>query len=232
MRTLIGCLLLGFPTSHAMCQAFETDISYTYMQANQWEKAIQTYNFSRPFLSEKQPLLSHGWNASFSRLFRSSKKLQHGISLSYSFFESAAKNESLNNSLNLHVVQLGYILRLKNPENIKGFYAELHIAATSCGLFRYVNGRPFEYDNTASRAFGVGGNMGLKTGCQMRLNHRIYLSPFMLAGYAPYLYAPNMEAVINQTKTLTSKNFTGVLSAQMGVAFSLCSRRNELTQNQ
>jgi hypothetical protein len=211
-----------------MSQSFETNISYTYMHANQWEKAIQTYNFSRPFLSEKQPLLSHGLNASFSRLFRSSKKLQHGISLSYTFFESAAKNESLNNSLNLHVVQLGYILRFKNPENSSGFYAELNIAAESCGLFRYVNGLPFEYDNNTSKAFGVGGNLGLKAGYQMRLNDRIYLSPFMLAGYAPYLYAPNMEAVINQTKTLSSKNFTGVLSAQLGVAFSLCTRRNEL----
>ena len=35
-----------------MAKEFRTDIPYKYIFANKWDKAIQTYNFSRPFLDE------------------------------------------------------------------------------------------------------------------------------------------------------------------------------------
>ena len=36
--------------------------SYEYLYCPQFDKAIQTYNFDRPFLNEKQPLFLNGIN--------------------------------------------------------------------------------------------------------------------------------------------------------------------------
>ena len=54
MRTLFLLLFL-FLFIDAQSQQIEVDLSYKYIFANNWDKAIQTYNFSRPFLTEKQP---------------------------------------------------------------------------------------------------------------------------------------------------------------------------------
>ncbi|GAB4457280.1 MAG: hypothetical protein OHK0036_20880 [Bacteroidia bacterium] len=204
-----------------MAQEFKTDVSYKYMFANQWDKAIQTYNFSRPFISEKQPLLMHGLNASISYIFKSSKNLRHGINLCYSYFRSSSKNENLENVLNLHSLNLGYILHYENSNKLKGLYTDLIISATSSGLFRKVNGEAFEYDDTKSKAFGIGGDITLKLGYCVKLKNKNYLSPFIAFGYTPYLYSPNTEALINQTKGLVGKNWTGILTTQIGLTFQI-----------
>jgi hypothetical protein len=210
-----------------MAQEFKTDVSYKYMFANQWDKAIQTYNFSRPFISEKQPLLMHGLNASISYIFKSTKNLRHGINLSYSYFRSSSENENLENVLNLHSLNLGYILHYENNDMLKGLYTDLIISATSSGLFRKVNGEAFEYDDTKSKAFGIGGDIALKLGYCVKLKNKNYLSPFIALGYTPYLYSPNTEALINQTKGLLGKNWTGILTTQIGLTFHIRKQIND-----
>jgi hypothetical protein len=213
--------ILFFTLNSVIAQEFRTDISYKYIFANKWDKAIQTYNFSRPFLEEKQPLLIHGLNASVSYIFKSSKSLQHGIDLSYSYFRSSAENEKLNNILNLHFLNLGYIIHYHNIEKAKGLYTDLIISAVSSGLYRNVNDEPFEYDDSRSKAFGIGGDLSIRAGYYINLKNKIYLSPFVLVGYTPFLYSPNSEAVINQTKGLVGNNFTGILSTQVGLTFDI-----------
>lgn len=220
MRLGILSILL-FAYSIASAQEFKADVSYKYMYSNQWDKTIQTYNFSRPFLKENQPLLMNGLNTSVSYIFKNEKNLKHGINLSYSYFRSAAENENFNNTLNLHFVNLGYILLYENTEKWKGLYSELIISATSSGLFRNINGEPFEYDETKSKAFGIGGDILLKFGYYLKLKNKSFLSPFLSIGYTPYLYSTNSEAVINQTKGLTSKNWTGILTTQIGLNFKI-----------
>ena len=46
--------MLFFIFSSTMAQEFKNDVSYKYMFSNKWDKAIQTYNFSRPFIETKQ----------------------------------------------------------------------------------------------------------------------------------------------------------------------------------
>jgi hypothetical protein len=41
------------------------------------------------------------------------------------------------------------------------------------------------------------------------------------------LYSPNTEAVINQTKGLLEKNWTGVLTTQIGISFHLRKQVND-----
>jgi hypothetical protein len=81
MRTLFLLLFL-FLLIDAQSQEIETDLSYKYMFASNWDKAIQTYNFSRPFLTEKQPLFMHGINGSISYIFKSENKFKQGLNAS------------------------------------------------------------------------------------------------------------------------------------------------------
>ena len=110
MRTLVLLSLLLLKSSFSIAQEFKIDVSYNYLYSKQWDKAIQTYNFSRPFIAEKQPLLIHGLNSSLSYIFKSTKNLRHGINVSYSYFRSSAENENLENILKLHFLNLGYVL--------------------------------------------------------------------------------------------------------------------------
>jgi hypothetical protein len=220
MRAILFGILF-FTFNSIIAQEFRTDISYKYIFAKKWDKAIQTYNFSRPFLEEKQPLLMHGLNASVSYIFKSSSSLKHGINISYTYVKSTAENENLNNILNLHFLNLGYIIHYENNEKTKGLYTDLIISVVSSGLFRNVNDEPFEYDGTRSKALGIGGDMSIRAGYYLNLKNKINLSPFVLVGYTPYIYSPNSEAVINQTKGLISNNWTGIFTTQIGLTFHI-----------
>lgn len=219
--------ILFLTLKNIAAQEFRADVSYKYMLSDKWDKAIQTYNFSRPFLEEKQPLLMHGLNASASYIFKSSRKFKHGLNLSFSYFKSSAENENLNNILHLHFLNLGYIIHFENTKKHKGLYTDLIISAVSSGLFRNVNDEPFEYDNTRAKAFGIGGNLSVKGGYYLNLKNKIYLSPFVLVGYTPYMYSPNSEALINQTKGLVNNKWTGIFATQVGMTFHIRQLKND-----
>lgn len=221
MRIFISATALFISWINISAQEFKADISYKYMYSSQWDKAVQTYNVSRPFITEKQPLFMNGLNTSVSYIFNSIKNIKHGINLSYSYFRSSADNENLENTLNLHFFNLGYILHYENAEKLKGLYSDLAVSALSSVLFRKLNGKQFEFDDTKSKAFGFGGDIGLKLGYYFSLNNKVHLSPFIAMAYTPYLYSPSTEMVVNQTKELTSKNWTGILTSKVGFAIHL-----------
>jgi hypothetical protein len=216
---LIHVLLLI--SNFSIAQEFKVDLSYHYLYAKQWDEAIQTYNFNRPFLTEKQPVLMHGINTSISYIFKNDKKIKHGVNLSYAYFRSSAENENFDNTFNLHFANLGYILHYENQNTFKGLYTDLILSASSSLISRNVNGEPFGYDETLSKGFGIGGNLLLKLGYSFHLKNKSYLSPFIALAYTPYFYSPNHEAVINQTKGLTSKNWTGIVAAQIGLSYHM-----------
>lgn len=207
-------------------QQWNLDFSYKYLYSGQWDKAIQTYNFSRPFLPQKQPLLMHGFGASGSTVFKGNKPVKHGMKLSYSLIRSAAENESFNNTLNLHFAEIGYVMHYELTGKWNRFYTEVALSAVGSGLFRKINGEAFVYDEKPSRAFGIGGNLQVLLGYSVPLKNRVYWSPWISFGYAPYLYSPNTEAVINQTKGLSGKNSTALLSGQIGCAFQIKKKSN------
>ena len=218
MRALFLLLFL-FPLVDTQAQEIETDLSYKYMFASNWDKAIQTYNFSRPFLTEKQPLFMHGMNASVSYIFKSENKFKQGINASYSHFSSYAENVNFVNQYNLHFFNVGYILRHESTGSLKGLCTDFILSASSSALFRNVNDEPFIYDDTRSKAFGIGGDLSVRTSYSFNIKNKIRLSPFFQVGYTPYLFSPNTEAVINQTTGLLAPNFTDVFSSQVGVRF-------------
>lgn len=216
MRTLF-LLLFSFLFINAQSQEIEVDLSYKYMFANNWDKAIQTYNFSRPFLTEKQPLFIHGINGSVSYIFKSENKFKQGINASYSHFSSYAENVNFVNQYILHFLNVGYILRYESTEKWHGLTTDFILSASSSALFRNVNDEPFIYDDSRSKASGIGGDLSIKTSYSFNLKNNIRLSPFIQIGYTPYLYSPNTEAVINQTTGLITPDYTGVFTSQIGV---------------
>ncbi len=123
--------------------------------------------------------------------------------------------------MNLHFINLGYVLHYENAEKWKGLYSDLIVSATSSVIFRKLNGEPFVYDETKSKAFGIGGNIKFKIGYDIKSNSKNHASPFIAVGCAPYFYSPNNEAVINQTKGLVGNNWPGLLTTQIGIAFHL-----------
>ena len=221
MKILIIFISITLFSCKLFAQEFMVGIGYNYLYSNQWDKMIQAYNFSRPFLKENQPLLMNGLNTSVSYICKNEKHLKHGINISYSYFRSRAENENFNNTLNLHFINLGYVLHYENAEKWKGLYSDLIISAISSGLFRNLNGKPFVYDDAKSKGFGIGGDINLKLGYSIKLKQKFYLSPYLSFAYTPYLYAPNSEAVINQTKGLTSKTWTGIFTTQIGMTIRI-----------
>jgi hypothetical protein len=200
-------------------QDFKIDVAYKYLFANNWDKAIQTYNFSRPFLLNKQPIFENGLNASATYLFKSAHYSKQGIILSYSYFGSLAENENFANKLNLHFLNLGYLIHFGNPDKSSGVYADFILSATSSALFRNVNGEPLIYDETTSKAYGIGVDMALKLGNAIGLKNKNAISPFVSLSLSPYLYSPNAEAVLNQTKGLVGEPWLGLLTGQVGLSF-------------
>lgn len=200
-------------------QDMAVDISYKYMYAGKWDRFIQTYNLSRPSLTEKQPLFVHGINASFSYFFDPRRKFSGGIGLGYSFFRSAAENENFSNALNLHGLSLGYILHYQAAESRSGFYSDLMVSAVGTGLFRSVNGELFEFDDTKSKAFGTGLDFNLKAGYDIKFGDNLSIHPFLSVGCTPYLYSPSTEKVINQTKGFFTNSWTTIYTGQVGLGF-------------
>jgi len=221
MKVIIVIVVMIIVHFNSIAQEFKIDASYNYLFANQWDKAIQTYNISRPFNYEKQPLLMHGLTTSGTYISKSSKQLKHGINISYSYLRSSSENENLDVKLHLNFLKLAYLLHYEYKEKLKNIYTDFIFSATSSALFRNVNGKPFTYDEEKSKAYGIGGEVGLKMGYFMKFKNKNGISPFVLISCTPYFYSPNTEAVINQTKGLASKPSTAIFCAQMGLAFHL-----------
>ncbi|MFT7237200.1 MAG: hypothetical protein ACI93L_001285 [Cyclobacteriaceae bacterium] len=218
---MITALFLTFLQSNA--QEIRFDLGYNYLSAPEWDNAIQTYNFSRPFLENNQPLLMHGLSTSGSYLFRSSSRMSHGVGLSYSYFRSAAKNENLAVSLNLSLIKMSYILHLKTSKKEPKYYFDLVVSSVAAGLFRSVE--PYSSDDSEARAFGIGGEVAVKAGYMILSNGQMTLSPFISLGYVPYFFSPDAEASLNQTKGLTSKRWTNMLTGEIGLAMSISKAR-------
>ena len=212
-----NALFFSFFFFHVMyAQKFSLDVSYKYMYAKQWDRSIQLYNFSRPWLLEKQPLLMHGVNAGFSYDVSSKKEFNRGLSVDFSFFRSVAENKNMANAINLYISNVGYFARKDFSILHSNCYTEIRLALTVSGLFRRVNQEPILVDDTQTRAFGIGSDIQVKFGYDLPCLAGIKGSLFLAVSYAPYVYSPYSESVLNQTMGITNHYGTGIVGAQIG----------------
>ena len=212
-----NALFFSFFFFHVMhAQKLSLDVSYKYMYAKQWDRSIQLYNFSRPWLIEKQPLLMHGVNAGFSYDISSKKEFNRGLSVDFSFFRSVAENKNMANAINLYISNVGYFARKDFSILHSNCYTEIRLALTVSGLFRRVNQEPILVDDTQTRAFGIGSDIQVKFGYDLPCLAGIKGSLFLAVSYAPYVYSPYSESVLNQTMGITNHYGTGIVGAQIG----------------
>jgi hypothetical protein len=202
-------------------QEWKIEVGYNYLYANQWDKYIQTYNFSRPFLTTKQPLLQNGWCASLSHLFSGQKNIQQGIQVSYSYFSSYAKEDHFSNRLTLHFIQAGYFLHFRNKRKWKDFYSEIMGGVRTSGLFRKSSSTPSDEEEIPLHAMGIGGEISYKIGYTLQVKKKYSIAPFLLIGFTPFIYAPNSEVILNQTQNLWSNQWNYLLNIQTGLSLSL-----------
>ena len=212
-KTLFFCIFF-FHVAHA--QKFSMDVSYKYMYAKQWDRSIQLYNFSRPWLLEKQPLFMHGFNASFNYALSTKQDLNQGLSVDLSFFRSVAENKNMANAINLYISNLGYFAHKNFSIIHSNCYADMRLALTVSGLFRKVNQESILVDDTQIRAFGIGCDVQVKFGYYLPCLEGISGSLFMAISYTPYVYSPYSESVLNQTMGITNHYGTGIVGAQIG----------------
>lgn len=200
----------------ANAQKFSMDISYQYMYAKQWDRSIQLYNFSRPWLIEKQPLLIHGMNMGFNSALSIKQKLNHGLSGDLSFFSSSAANLNVLNTVHLFLGNIGYFAHKQMTIQSSSLYVEARVAMTISGLFRRTNQAPLLLDDKQVRAFGIGSQLQVKLGYYLPFFEGVKSSLFVAIAYHPYIYSPYGESVLNQTMGITNHYGTGVVSAKIG----------------
>jgi hypothetical protein len=212
-----NALFFSFFFFHVMhAQKLSLDVSYKYMYAKQWDRSIQLYNFSRPWLIEKQPLFMHGVNAGFSYDVSSKKEFMHGLSVDFSFFRSVSENKNMVNAINLYISNMGYFVRKDFSILHSNCYTEIRLALTVSGIFRRINQEPMLVDETQTRAFGIGSDIQVKFGYELPCLAGIKGSLFLAVSYAPYVYSPYSESVLNQTMGITNHYGTGIVGAQIG----------------
>jgi hypothetical protein len=213
----LSYLLVLLLVNNLQGQVFSFSLAYQNNPIPEWNKAIQTYNFTRPFLSNRQPLLTHGLQAEAAYYFKSDRGIVHGVHLAYAGQSSVAENVNLRAALHFHLVQPGYFRQVNFKGRAQGWMGQASASLLLGGIFRAINDEALVYDDATAKAWGVGGRIQAQLGYQFSGTDNLAWQPFVGISYVPYYYAPQAEAILNQTTGLTSKNWTTMESAQIGV---------------
>jgi hypothetical protein len=195
-------------------------VGYNYMIAGGWDRAIQTYNFARPELTEKQPLLIHGIEVATEFLRDSGKYNERCFMASYRYFRSSAHNDNFDATLNAHLVNIGYGISTQGMGKQEAVFCDVSISVLCGGIFRSVNKDPIRDDGKRVWAPGIGGELRPRIGYNLVMKDRWCFSPYFQTTYCPFYYSPRAEAVLNQTMTLTGVKYTGILSLEIGIVFT------------
>lgn len=217
MKHLALYILLSL-SNYLAAQTLTIGANYEYIYAGKWDKMIQTYNSTRPFLEKQQPLLSSGFGLNASYFFNNATQLKHGIKLNYNHIKSTANNTHFTNSINFQSLHLGYNLLFSKNNNVICF----GVGALLGLINRRLNGEPFEVDEKRLRAFGVGGQLSASYQYVFAIKDKYNIAPFIEVNYVPYYFCPRAEEVINQTTELvTDGTNTGILGFKVGFNFLL-----------
>lgn len=225
MKKLIFIILISTPLL-CCAQFVQTGIGAKYFYSSRWDKMIQTYNFSRPHLNQKQPLLQYGGMLSLTCWFRNSGKLNHGFHSDLMFATSCAENTSLNNRINVTLLTAGYSLHIPASQLISNTYADFFLSAEGSLFTRRVNGEALIVDDKRTAAPGVGCNIQFRYGYEMPLTETIKLTPYVSGSFSPFHYSPKAEAVINQTMGLFEESGSAIWAIQIGIGIQYRSQKS------
>ncbi|MFT5823566.1 MAG: hypothetical protein ACI8ZM_004828 [Crocinitomix sp.] len=195
-------------------QTVRIDFGYSHLYSPQLDRVVQTYNFSRPNLTEKQPFIQHGIISSATVYFKRNENLKSGFSGKHAYFSSSASNPNAVIKLRYHMFDLGYALNYSKPSS--KLYGELGIFATFGSLTKRINGERFISDDLPVHSFQFGGLINLNLGYLLTVHERMKIAPFIGANFAPYFSKGQSESVINQTSTLVDEAYTTFFRFEFG----------------
>lgn len=201
--------------SSLFAQGYTATISYGYLHAPQWNKAIQTYNFTRPFLDTPQPLISTGIQVTMELPIK--PRGNSHLMLDLAWYRSSAKNPNFETVLNQYLLEVGYLRHLFSDQLPDQFSIKAGVAIVGGVLLRSINGEPLVYDESSANALGIGGGVRLKVTYDLIDNGKIRCGPFLGFQYIPYYYTPNTEAILNQTTGLSGKESTTIFGSRVGI---------------
>jgi len=211
----LGVLLI----SEFNAQEINISAGYQYSYSEIWDKAIQRYNFARPFQDKTQPLLIHGGFIEGSYFIKSKENFNSGVKLSYSLTRSSSSNLD-DVSINLHQFNLGYSLRYAFEGSLKRMMVEADVSALTSILSKRVNNEIELIDEEKNRAFGVGFNLGFTISYIIEKGDK-QLTPFMSIKYSPYLRSPESESILDQSISIFGTNDIRIFNCMLGLRYTL-----------
>ena len=208
MRFLI--LLFALCTFGLQAQELSFSAGYNYLSASEWDKAVRIYNFSRPFLSEKQPLLTHGWELGTTWLPIEKPTVKAGPAVTVANFKSYASNAGTEVGINAWLLHLDFVFRYEweGKDTSLFWYAQFQGGATFTMLSRTENGEVLEVDESPLTSFGVGPSFGIASGKHLLFLGKKRLGAQLGAVASPFLFTDKSEVVLNQSSTLLSSSTT------------------------
>lgn len=197
-----------------------------YLQAPEWDKIIQTYNFARPWQQEKLTPLSWGYQAAFSWNWRvqASREIHLLPELAYTWFQSQIQPDQRKISLGSHVFQTGLTLRmhpkcLLKPVQGAGpigtrFYLGLGAGLTSFLPYKKVDGENFHWNNgEVYRELSFAPHVQVSAGY-----HLTVIGMFAITPELAILYLPSAE-LRKYAEVVNGHNLTGLRNATDNVFF-------------
>lgn len=198
-------------------QELAIEVGYRCIENQQFDKSIQVYNQSRPFLSKKQALFRSGWGVKVA-YYKSLKttKFSFGGEMDYGNFESYTENVDFINDLQLHTLTPRFFSRYSLQ---KALSCQFNFGIPLYGIFRQINGESVTNDGSTVKALGFGISIGPEFNYRIAFKNGLALEPTVGLEYCPVQFSPQGESVLNQTKGLYTSNFTSFVLFEAGVKF-------------
>jgi hypothetical protein len=214
---MLACLCV---VTETLAQEDHFALHYAYIWSPRLDRSIQTYNATRPFLGNAQPLLQHGIGCEYGHLFPGARTFRSGIGVTYGFFTSKATNEGFKNTFNLNLLAVDYTLRYTHGDQWRRLALEGSVGLLGTGLFRRVNEAPLDEDGLRIKAYGFGAQVGIRSTFLLHQGVRARWSAYGGVRFCPYLWNPNAEVVLNQTKGLVGEPWTTATQGELGIRYS------------
>lgn len=210
-----------FCKEEMLAQELGFSISYQFIQAEEWNKATQTYNFSRPFLLEKQPLLEHGFRLDLYYLYKKKNQISWGPSLSTSFNASSTDNPDFNVEISSILLDLGMAFQYRPhfTEN-NNLFIRFTPSITGFYLTREESNSPIVFagaSSTKKESAGVGLGLNLQLGYDLSIGNQWAISPVFGLNYDPIIWGYRPELVFNESSTGDFNSTTPIFRLMGGI---------------
>lgn len=225
MRKVLLTLILGLIGATSLCaQQFQVSLEYQMLNARQWNKATQAYNFARPFLTEKQPLMGAGVQIGLAYLLHPENTVSFGPSVKASLHRSSSENPNFNIDINAVLLDLGMKIQYRPEMGQKRLAIGFTPSIAVVMLTRKLNGEvvvigPTEEDR-ALRTFGAGLTLNAQAAYAFPLGDKASISPVVGFNYDPFVWAFRSEVVFNEASVGDLKSNTQIWRFQAGLLVS------------